>query len=152
MVHFTSQICHHTKKKNFFKPQGEAVDLEQVDAIWNGHKAKKEWNDTYSLRWTERNWRSLDIYVLFYFYLDKKGDNWVITEKTVTIHSLQRLQKTGGVGGCSRRVREQVSFLQGCSARVSGPTDVQGLSPPLYTTALSASESAHLTSGGRGVS
>ena len=91
--------------------------------------------------------------MFYFFYLDKKGDDWAITEKTVKIHSLQRLQKTGGGGWCcSRRVREQVSFLQGRSARVSGPTHAQGLSPPLYTTALSASESAHLTSGGRGVS
>ena len=34
--------------------------------------------------------------MFYFFYLDKKGDDWAITEKTVKIHSLQRLQKTGG--------------------------------------------------------
>lgn len=80
--------------------------------------------------------------VFFFFYLDKKGDDWVITERTVTTHGLQRLQKTRG-WGCPRRVREQVSFLRGYSLGVSGPTDIQALSPPLYMTVLSASESAH---------
>ena len=36
--------------------------------------------------------------MFYFFYLDKKGDDWAITEKTVKIHSLQRLQKTGGGG------------------------------------------------------
>ena len=32
-----------------------------------------------------------------FFYLEKKGDDWVITEKTVKIQGLQWPQKTGGV-------------------------------------------------------
>ena len=55
-------------------------------------------------------------------------------------------------GGSVQGVKEQVSFLPGCGARLSGPTDARGLSPPGYTTALSASEPVHLTSGGRAVS
>lgn len=64
-----------------------------------GHKAKS--NGTIDI--PEVGWkgtgRSLVIYGFFFFLtLDKKGDDWVITERTVTTHGLQRLQKTRGGG------------------------------------------------------
>lgn len=77
----------------------------------------------------------------FFFHLDKKGDDWMIREDC-DIPRLATTPEDGG-WGCPRRVREQVSFLRGYSVGVSGPTDIQALSPPLYMTALWASESAH---------
>lgn len=72
----------------------------------------------------------------FFFHLDKKGDDWVITERTVTTHGLQRLQKTRGWGVSGG---ESESRSVSCEDIVWGFLDqlTGALSPPLYMTVLS---------------
>ena len=55
----------------------------------------------------------------FFFYLEKKGDDWVITEKTVKIQGLQWPQKTGGVSKESKSKSASCrDVVHGCLVRL----------------------------------